>query len=192
MQGPADRYIQSTQMGLVLTQKAARSKTFCLTGTFEHLYVVILPVGCDMNMEDWFLNPLFLIWEIGLEFPGEDLIVCYSQSASLFLPLLKISTILSHSNTLNIFMLGLHPMWVYSLDWFYSRGQEQQKHRVQTQSWQEAPSMYVSVPPCHIQEHTSDSPYRSGQGRTTRQGLQTILCWGWICQQETVNVLTCD
>lgn len=67
MQGPADRYIQSTRMGLVLTQKAARSKTFCLADMGEHLNVAIFPVGGDMNTEDWFLNPFFLMWETGLE-----------------------------------------------------------------------------------------------------------------------------
>lgn len=67
MQSPADRYVQSTQMGLVLTQKAARSKTFCLADMGEHLNVAIFPVGGDMNTEDWFLNPFFLMWETGLE-----------------------------------------------------------------------------------------------------------------------------
>lgn len=71
MQGPADRYIQSTWMGLVLTQKAARSKTFCLADMVEHLNVVNLPVGGDMNKEDWFLNHFFLMWETGLEYDSQ-------------------------------------------------------------------------------------------------------------------------
>lgn len=124
--------------------------------------------------------------------PGKYVILCCRQSSRPFLLFLKLSTVLPYSN--KHFRLpsshSVHVLCGNTAQTGFVPGARSSRDTGGAR--RETPRGCVPAP--HAMSRGTHRAARSDQGTLNyqKQGLQRVVCWGQVCQQEVVNAFRCD
>lgn len=123
--------------------------------------------------------------------PGKYVILCCRQSSCPFLLFLKLSTVLSYSNK-HFKLPSSHSVHVLCGNTAQTGFVPGDRSSRDTGARRETPGGCMPAP--HAVSRGTHRTTRSDEGTLNyqKQGLQRVVGWGQVCQQEVVNAFHCD